>query len=74
MRTQDSGGIKPFSRNLRKVLLTPNFKSSVINKYDGSTNPPEWLEVYQLAIEVAGGDLYIMANYLPSSLSSSART
>jgi hypothetical protein len=24
-----------------------------IEKYDGSTNPAEWLEVYELAIEAA---------------------
>jgi hypothetical protein len=42
-----------------------NFKTLEIEKYDGSTNPTEWLEVYQLAIEVVGGDSYNMANYLP---------
>jgi hypothetical protein len=51
-----------------------NFKTSKIEKYDESTNPTEWLEVYQLAIEAAGGDSYVMANYLPVYLSSSART
>jgi hypothetical protein len=30
--------------------------------------------VYQLAIEAAGGDSYVMANYLPVCLSSSAKT
>jgi hypothetical protein len=42
--------------------------------YDGSTNPSEWLEVYQLAIEAAGGDSYVMMNYLPVFLSTSAGT
>jgi hypothetical protein len=51
-----------------------NLKPSGIEKYDGSTNPAEWLEVYQLAMEAAGGDLYIMVNYLPVCLSSLART
>jgi hypothetical protein len=32
-----------------------NFKPSRIEKYDGSTNQAEWLEVYQLAIEAVGG-------------------
>jgi hypothetical protein len=45
-----------------------------IEKYDGSTNPAEWLEVYQLAIEATRGDSYVMANYLPVCLSSSTRT
>jgi hypothetical protein len=51
-----------------------NFKPSGINNYDGSTNLVEWLKVYQLTIEAAGGDSYIMENYLPICLSSSART
>jgi hypothetical protein len=51
-----------------------NFKLLVIKKYDGSTNPAEWLEVYQLTIEVIGGDSYVMANYLPVCLLSSTRT
>jgi hypothetical protein len=41
-----------------------NFKPLRIKKYDGSTNPAEWLEVYQLAIEAVGGDSYVMVNYL----------
>jgi hypothetical protein len=59
---------------LKRVRWSLNFKPSGIEKYDGSTNPDEWLEVYQLIIKAAGGDLYIMANYLPVYLLSSART
>jgi hypothetical protein len=66
--------MKPFSRDLRNVVWSPNLRPSVIDKYDGSTNTTEWLKVYQLAIKVVGGDLYIMANDLPICLSSSART
>jgi hypothetical protein len=33
-----------------------NYKPLGIEKYDGSTNPAEWLEVYQLTIEVADRD------------------
>jgi hypothetical protein len=51
-----------------------NFKPSGIEKDDRSTNPFEWFEVYQLAIEAVGGHLYIMVNYLPVYLSFSART
>jgi hypothetical protein len=51
-----------------------NFKPSGIEKYDGSTNPVEWLEVYLPPIEATDGDSYIMANYLPVCLSSSTRT
>ena len=68
------GGIRPYSRKLRKVTWPPNFKPTATDKYDGSTNLVEWLNVYQLAIEAAGGDSHVMANYLPICLSASART
>jgi hypothetical protein len=55
VRGRDMGGIMLFSHNMRKVIWPPNFKPSVIDKYDGSTNPVEWLEVYQLAIKATEG-------------------
>jgi hypothetical protein len=39
-------GIKPFSHNLKKVFWLQNIKPSGIDKYDGSTNPVEWVKVY----------------------------
>jgi hypothetical protein len=68
------GGIKAYSLDLKRVQWPVNFKPSGIEKYDGSTNPVEWLEVYQLTIEAAGGYSYVMANYLLVCLSVSART
>jgi hypothetical protein len=56
------------------VIWLPNFKPSAIDKYDGSTNPTEWMEVHQVAIEFTDGNLYVRANYLPICLLSSART
>jgi hypothetical protein len=69
-----AGGVKVFSLDLKRECWPLNFKPSRIEKYDGSTNPAEWLEVYQLTIGAAGGDSYVMANYLPVCLSSFART
>jgi hypothetical protein len=68
------GGVKTYCLDLKRVRWPVNFKPSGIKNYDGSTNPVEWLEVYQLTIEAVEGDSYIMANYLPACLSSSART
>jgi hypothetical protein len=59
---------------LKRVCWPLNFKSSGIEKYDGCTNPAEWFEVHQLTIEAAGGDSYVMANYLPVCLPSFTRT
>jgi hypothetical protein len=38
--------VKAFSQDLMRVRWPPNFKRSGIEKYDGSTNLVEWLEVY----------------------------
>jgi hypothetical protein len=71
---RNAGGVKALSQDLKRVCWPLNFKPSGIEKYDGSTSPVEWLEVYQLAIEAAGGDSYVMVNYLPVCRSSSAGT
>jgi hypothetical protein len=69
-----AGGVKAYSLDMKRVRWPVNFMPSGFEKYDGSTNSAEWLEVYQLAIEAARGDSYIMANYLLFYLSSSKRT
>jgi hypothetical protein len=66
--------INPFPHDLKRVCWPLNFKLLGIEKYDGSTNPTKWLEVYQLTIEAVGGDSYVMANYLSICLSSLAKT
>jgi hypothetical protein len=40
-RNKDSGRIKPFLRNLWKVIWPLNFKPTMIDKYGGTTNPAE---------------------------------
>ncbi|GJN36582.1 hypothetical protein PR202_gb25458 [Eleusine coracana subsp. coracana] len=50
------------------------FKSVPIEKYDGQTNPREWLQLYSTAIWSAGGDSYVMANYLSDCLDPAVRT
>jgi hypothetical protein len=70
----NAGGVKAFSHDLKRVRWPLNFKPSGIEMYDGSTNPAEWLEMYQITIEAVGGDSYSMENYLQVNLSSSSRT
>ncbi|GJN24022.1 hypothetical protein PR202_gb11726 [Eleusine coracana subsp. coracana] len=49
------------------------FKPVPIEKYDGQTNPQEWLQLYCTAIRSAGGDSYVMANYLSVCLDPAVR-
>jgi hypothetical protein len=45
-----------------------------IDKYDGSSNPKEFIQVYHTIIEAAGGDDRVKVNYLPTALSGVARS
>jgi hypothetical protein len=57
-----------FTRELRQVRW-PNrkaFKPEVPEKYDGKTHPSEFLSIYTIAVQAAGGrDDKILANYFP---------
>ncbi|GJM95720.1 hypothetical protein PR202_ga12497 [Eleusine coracana subsp. coracana] len=49
------------------------FKPAPIEKYDGQTNPREWLQLHSTAIRSGGGDTFVMANYLPVCLDLAVR-
>jgi hypothetical protein len=48
------------------------FKAGHIDKYDGSSNPREIIQVYHTVIKAAGGDDQVKTNYLPTALSGAA--
>ncbi|GJN32243.1 hypothetical protein PR202_gb20734 [Eleusine coracana subsp. coracana] len=58
-------GIKAYIPRLRIARWPNGFKSVPVERYDGQTNPQEWLQLYSTAIRSARGDSYVMANYLP---------
>jgi hypothetical protein len=58
---------------LRQVRWPDKFKTSNIDRYDGSSNPEEFIQVYQTIIEAAGGDDQVKANFLPTTLTDAAR-
>jgi hypothetical protein len=55
---------------LREVVWPEKVKVRHINKYDGSSNPKEFIQVYHTVIEAAGGDDRVKVNYLPTASSS----
>ena len=63
-----------FAHRLRQVVWPDKFCPRAIEKYDGTTNTKEWIQIYNMVIEAASGDDHIMANYLPTILQGSART
>jgi hypothetical protein len=60
--------------HLRTTSWPPKFRSHLPEKYDGTSNPSEFLQVYVTAITVAGGNTAVMATYFHVALSGPART
>jgi hypothetical protein len=59
---------------LRQVIWLEKFKAGHIDKYNVSNNPEEFIQVYHTVIEAAGGDDWVKANYLPTTLIGAARS
>jgi hypothetical protein len=60
--------------DLRAMVWPYKFRPHLPEKYDGSTNPSEFLQVYITAITVAGGNDAVMASYFHVALTGLART
>jgi hypothetical protein len=50
------------------VQLPHKFNPSKHSKYDGKTEPKQWLRIYFQSIELAGGDDDIKALFFPMAL------
>jgi hypothetical protein len=68
------GGIPPFSEALKAVIWPKSFRTSEIKSYDGKADPEHWITLYEVAVQAAGGDEYVMANYLPVVLDNTVTT
>jgi hypothetical protein len=60
--------------HLRTVAWPSKFQPHLLKKYDGSTNPSEFLHVYITAITAAGGNDAVMASYFHVALTGPAWT
>jgi hypothetical protein len=60
--------------HLRAVTWPPKFWPHLPEKYDSTSNPSEFLQVYVTAITVAGGNTAVMASYFHVALIGPART
>jgi hypothetical protein len=67
-------GCAALADHLRATTWPSKFRPHLPEKYDGTSNPSEFLEVYVTAITAAGGDTAIMATYFHVALSGPART
>ena len=62
------------AEHLRMVAWLPKFRPHLPEKYDGTTNPSEFLQVYVTAITATGGNHAVMASYFHIALTGPART
>jgi hypothetical protein len=67
-------GCAALADHLRAATWSPKFRLHLPEKYDGTTNPSEFLQVYVTTITAAGGDTAVLATYFHVALSGPART
>jgi hypothetical protein len=67
-------GCAALADHLRAASWPPKFRPHLPEKYDGTSNPSEFLQVYVTAITAAGGNTTVMATYFHVALSGPART
>jgi hypothetical protein len=67
------GGFRALASSLRKVVWPEKFKHGHIDKYNGSSNPEEFIKIYHTVIEAAEGDDQVKANYMSTALSGAVR-
>jgi hypothetical protein len=60
--------------HLRAATWPPRFRPHLPEKYDGTSNLLEFLQVYVTAITVASGNTTVMASYIHVALTGLART
>jgi hypothetical protein len=67
-------GCAALADRLRTTTWPSKFRPHMPGKYDGTSNPSKFLQVYVTAITTAGGDTAVMATYFHVALSGPART
>jgi hypothetical protein len=67
-------GCAAFADHLRAASWPPKFRPHLPEKYDRTSNPSEFLQVYVTAITTASGNTAVMATYFHVALSGPART
>jgi hypothetical protein len=67
-------GCAALADHLRAATWPSKFWPHLPEKYDGTTNPSEFLQVYVTTITATGGDTAVMATYFHVALYGPART
>jgi hypothetical protein len=67
-------GFRALAGPLRDVQWPAKFKAGHVDQYDRTSNPEEFIQVYQTVIEAARGDDLVKANFLHTALTGAARS
>jgi hypothetical protein len=67
-------GYAALADHLRAATWPSKFRPHLLEKYDGTSNPSKFLQVYVTAITTAGGDTAVMATYFHVALSGPTQT
>jgi hypothetical protein len=67
-------GYAALADHLRAATWPSKFRPHLPEKYDGTSNPSEFLQVYVTAITAVGGDTFVMATYFHVALSGPTQT
>jgi hypothetical protein len=67
-------GCATLAHHLRAATWPPKFWPHLPEKYDSTSNPSEFLQVYVTAITTAGGNTAVMASYFHVALTGLAQT
>ena len=69
-----TAGCHALTPELRGIAWPRKFKPDMPPRYDGTADPAEFLQLYELCIEAANGDERVMASWLLMALKDGART
>jgi hypothetical protein len=67
-------GCAALADHLRAVTWPPKFRPHLLEKYDGTSNPSKFLQIYVTAITTVGGNTAVMASYFQVALTGPGRT
>ena len=59
-------------RALRTLQWPHGFKITRVKPYERRIKPTQWLQAYATVVRATGGDISVMANYLPVMLTPAA--
>jgi hypothetical protein len=67
-------GCLALTRQQCYVVWPDKFRPDISARYDGTSNPVEFLQLYVIAVQAARGDQHVMANWFPMALKDAPQT